>query len=75
MGKLLTQDEVHLLPDGTEVIITWGGGNGPHHYLIEQGEEFTYANPIDDPKGPMRYYNAITYAGFEKWNTHVEVVE
>ena len=30
----LTQDEVDALPEGTEVVVTWSGGNGPHTYRI-----------------------------------------
>jgi hypothetical protein len=31
-NKLLSQQQVNELPDGTRVVITWTGGNGPHIY-------------------------------------------
>jgi len=39
----LTQEEVDALPEGTEVVITWSGGNGPHRYTISkyQGASYT----------------------------------
>lgn len=30
----LTQEEVNALPSGTEIIVTWSGGNGPAKYTI-----------------------------------------
>lgn len=33
-GEPLGVDEIKALADGTEVIITWAGGNGPHRYRI-----------------------------------------
>ena len=30
----LTQEEVNALPNGTEIVVTWSGGNGPWKYLI-----------------------------------------
>ena len=34
MGKSLTQKEVNMLVDGTKVMVTWSGGNGPHTYIL-----------------------------------------
>lgn len=34
LGHPLTVDQIRDLPDGSEVIITWEGGNGPHPYRI-----------------------------------------
>jgi hypothetical protein len=33
-GTPLSVDEIKALPEGTEVIITWSGGNGPHRYRM-----------------------------------------
>jgi len=32
--SFLSQEEVNLLSEGTEVIVTWTGGNGPHLYTV-----------------------------------------
>lgn len=42
-GKLLTQDEVDAIPEGTKVVITWSGGNGPFEYTIEKVRGFAWA--------------------------------
>ena len=34
LGEPLTAEQIRELPDGTEVVITWCGGNGPHPYRI-----------------------------------------
>ena len=34
LGDPLTVDEIRALPDGSEVVITWCGGNGPNPYRI-----------------------------------------
>lgn len=31
-GRLLTQEQLDALPEGTPVYVKWGGGNGPHLY-------------------------------------------
>src|SRR4051812_26329306 len=36
LGKPLTPQEVAALPDGTEVMVRWTGGNGPHGYKIRR---------------------------------------
>jgi hypothetical protein len=33
-ARLLTQEEVNALPDGTAVCIKWAGGNGPFTYIL-----------------------------------------
>ena len=33
--RLLSQAEVNALPEGTDVLIKWHGGNGPHPYEID----------------------------------------
>ena len=39
----LTQPEIDALPDGTGVIVTWSGGNGPHRYTISRRHGYTAA--------------------------------
>lgn len=34
LGDPLTAAQIRALADGTEVMITWSGGNGPHPYRI-----------------------------------------
>jgi len=36
MADYLSQEQVDLLPDGSLVIITWSGGNGPHEYVTKK---------------------------------------
>lgn len=35
-GELLSQKQVNALEDGTLVVVTWTGGNGPHEYTLRQ---------------------------------------
>lgn len=39
----LTQKQVDDLPEGTEVMILWSGGNGPHKHIIGKysGKSYT----------------------------------
>ena len=30
----LTQEQVDALPHGTEIVVTWSGGNGPAEYTV-----------------------------------------
>lgn len=39
----LTQEQVNALPEGTAVIVTWSGGNGPHRYTIGVKHDVRYA--------------------------------
>jgi hypothetical protein len=41
-GRLLTQEQVDRLPDGTHIMVKWGGGNGPHEYITERYEGAIY---------------------------------
>lgn len=36
MSEFLTEEQVAELPEGTRVVITWSGGNGPHTYEVHQ---------------------------------------
>lgn len=50
--RLLTQAEVNELDDGTEVMVKWNGGNGPHRYTISTDDRVDYPN-IDGT--PLNY--------------------
>lgn len=60
----LTEDELLALADGTEIVITWSGGNGPHRGIVfvERGQPY-YVPRHEDPHGPLRHYNPITFVG------------
>ena len=45
--RLAAEHNRYRLPDGTEVVITWPGGNGPHHYRIHTHGKTPYAVPVD----------------------------
>ena len=69
MSGFLTEEQVADLPDGTEVEITWSGGNGPHRYVIQQDERGTWATIPDRPR--LDRYNRITFVGGESFHTRV----
>jgi hypothetical protein len=33
----LTRAQFHALPNETPIIVLWGGGNGPHQYVLRDG--------------------------------------
>jgi len=66
MVDLLTQEEADVLPDGTEIIATWSGGNGPHRYTVHIVGRMRYAG---DPKND----NPLTFVGKERYHTHVSL--
>jgi hypothetical protein len=68
MDELLTQEEADALPDGTEVIITWSGGNGPHRYVIHVVGRMRFA-------GDPRNDNPLTFVGTERFHTHVQLAD
>lgn len=35
-GRALASHEVDALPDGTRIVVTWDGGNGPHEYILRR---------------------------------------
>lgn len=53
MNKALTQEEVDALPDGTKVLITWSGGNGPHEYEVVQKNGLAYAKWVSSFMSPI----------------------
>ena len=65
MAKYLTQEEVDALPEGTQVTITWTGGNGPHNYTIGKfdGQAWTTGEGSD---GKLHLGDRIDFVGSEK---------
>jgi hypothetical protein len=53
VSEFLTQEQVNELPAGSEVELTWSGGNGPWRYRIVIDPDGTrcvdtiYRDPID----------------------------
>jgi len=72
MQKYLTQKEVDELPEGTEVIITWSGGNGPHKYITGKydGESYTTFVASDEKR---HLGDRIDFVGAEKPFTMVSL--
>jgi hypothetical protein len=67
-NKLLSQEEVNLLPIGTKVIVTWTGGNGPHKYKIAEHRK-------DGPVTNIGIKNGhLDFVGKESYHTHVSIV-
>lgn len=70
VGELLTQEQVNNLPDGTEIVVIWAGGNGPHRYSVERlgeaAEPFAITNGGEGGDG-LR----LTKVGKEKHQTMV----
>lgn len=70
-GKTLTQEEVDALPAGTEVVITWRGGNGPHEYAIHKrkGQSMSFVKEHNPNAG--WWDGEITHVGEKSPNTIV----
>lgn len=54
-GPPLTVEEIKALPEGTEVVVTWSGGNGPWPYRVMVHRVF----PL--PRGRMLVYTPIRH--------------
>lgn len=75
MKNLLTMGEVEKLSNGTKVIITWSGGNGPHKYTIQRDK---YGTMIAQMLGEKHLYpknHTIDFVGKERYHTHVSLDE
>ena len=71
--KYFTQEEVNNLPDGTKVMITWSGGNGPWEYIIRQTEHGVYVEDTVTKK--INYGSGIVnFVGNGKIHTKVWLV-
>lgn len=84
-ADLLTSDQIAALPVGTEIMVTWSGGNGPHKYTVDRRNSVTLARPtdfrtgertpmhlsIDSFLGPSPLTQVrLARAGEETWNPH-----
>jgi hypothetical protein len=78
-GPLLSAQQVADLDHGTEVEITWSGGNGPHRYRVHQSLGDTFAVPLREwdagESGRLWLYNPITFIGAEQFHTRVRTVD
>ena len=51
-ARLLDNEALAQLPDGTRIVVTWSGGNGPHRYVLRRDQfgalytetDFAYGN-------------------------------
>jgi hypothetical protein len=78
LGDPLTEQEVEQLPQGTEIVIVWSGGNGPHRGRIVFSDVTPFYVPEHEyergPDGPMWFYNPITFVGDQRFHTRVWAV-
>jgi len=55
----LSAEEIAALPNGTRIIVTWDGGNGPHEYVIRNDldahEIYLTTNVRAGSMGPLDY--------------------
>lgn len=65
----LTRAEVEALPEGTRVVVTWSGGNGPHVYRITRR-----LGDVSVDTDPPSYAHSLGYVG-EKPSTTVDLAE
>ena len=65
-GPLLTQEQVDALTEGTKVIVTWSGGNGPWEYTVigRHGEHVFVDTDHKD---------FLDFVGAEGFHTHVSL--
>lgn len=75
MEELLTAEEVEKLPNGTKVIITWSGGNGPHRYVIQRIRYGTIIARMPGEKHLRPKNHTINFVGKERYHTHVSLDE
>lgn len=70
LDDFLTEEEALALPDGTEVEITWSGGNGPHRYFICRDAR---GNVSVKTGGSVDYIHSLRFVGKEPYHTHVRL--
>lgn len=68
--EYLSQEEVEALPDNTEVIVTWSGGNGPHKYIITHQVRGTLGVKTGRP---FDYIHSLSFVGAESYHTRVSL--
>jgi len=77
----LTQEQVDALPDGTEIVVTWSGGNGPWKYTIKRvyfDGEYLYSvgchsYPWERGQGILRVVGDLEFIGDKKPHTLVTI--
>jgi len=76
LGEPLTAEEVASLAHGTEVVIIWSGGNGPHHYWIWRTPDgMAYARSDSEDEGEFLrlslWKDPISFVGNQRFHTRV----
>ena len=74
-GKPLSQEEVDTLSAGTEVVITWSGGNGPHIYTIHKREGDNSSYVKDHNPNAGWWDGEIDFVGPERPHTIVTLLK
>lgn len=74
--KLLSQEEVNVLPDGTVVVVWWTGGNGPFKYIVKHylNHEPYALLPKQYEEADLHvefYDNNIGFVGKDRYHTFV----
>lgn len=63
----LTEQQIAELPEGTRVVVTWSGGNGPHTYSVHQCRDRTYVwndrYQTDEQRQRAKHYNPLSFIG------------
>lgn len=73
-SRLLSQSEVDSLANGTEVMVKWAGGNGPHRYSLK------FMDGYRSPFAVLRMDEHLTYSmllrqvGKNKFNDRVFIL-
>ena len=65
--RLLNQTELDELPDDTEIIVTWSGGNGPHRYIWRVVHGVGCAYLVSDPTFLVGHPKAREYPLDQVW--------
>lgn len=66
-------DARHLdaVPDGSRVIVTWSGGNGPHEYVVHRWVDYDlYAYSPDRLSDGTEYEVGLLHVLGSAWTLH-----
>lgn len=58
-ARLLSQEQVDALAEGTRVMIKWSGGNGPHEYRVKNFHGL--AHTLDESPAGSQLMHPITF--------------